>query len=52
MSNIGLVLLAFAFVIVCISMRIPAVGGWALLPMGMAFWIAAVLLGGIGRAFL
>lgn len=49
MANLGLVLLAFAFVVTCISMRISSVGGWALLPMGIAFWIAAHLLGGLGR---
>lgn len=51
MSNIGLVFLAFAFVIMCISMRLPSIGGWSLLSMALAFWIAAELLGGVGRVF-
>jgi hypothetical protein len=50
MQNIGLILLVFAFVIACIATRIGAVGSWALLPMAIALWIAAELIGGLGRA--
>ena len=49
MQNIGLILLVFAFVIACISMRISAAGGWSLLPMAIAFWIASELIGGVAR---
>jgi hypothetical protein len=49
MQNLGLILLVFAFVIACIAMRISSVGAWALLPMAIALWIAAELIGGIGR---
>lgn len=49
MQNIGLILLVFAFVIACISMRIASAGGWALLPMAIAFWIASELIGGLGK---
>jgi len=51
MQNLGLVLLAFAFVIACISVRMPSVGTWSTLPLAIALWIAAELLGGLGRAF-
>jgi len=51
MQNLGLILLVFAFVIACISMRISAVGVWALLPMAIALWIASELIGGLGRVF-
>ena len=51
MQNLGLVLLAFAFVLACISARIPTVGTWALLPIAIACWIGAELLGGLGRVF-
>jgi hypothetical protein len=49
MQNLGLILLVFAFVIACISTRIPAVGTWAMLPMAIALWIASELIGGLGR---
>ena len=49
MQNLGLILLVFAFVIACVSMRIPAAGPWGLLPMAIAFWIASELIGGLGR---
>jgi hypothetical protein len=51
MQNVGLILLVFAFVIACISVRVPSVGanGWAMLPLAIAFWIASELIGGIGR---
>ena len=51
MQNVGLVFLAFAFV--CTALAAKGIGaptwnlGWA----GMAFWIAAELLGGLGRVF-
>lgn len=51
MQNLGLILLVFAFVFACISVRIGAVGAWNMLPLAIAFWIAAELLGGAGRAF-
>jgi hypothetical protein len=51
MQNVGLIFLVFAFVIMCISMRIPAVGGWGLTAMGLAFWIASELIGGLGKVF-
>jgi hypothetical protein len=49
MQNIGLILLVFAFVIACISVRVGSVGGWSLLPLAIAFWIASELIGGLGR---
>jgi hypothetical protein len=50
MQNVGLILLVFAFVLAVLAATIgPAVGryhlGWA----AIAFWIAAELLGGLGR---
>jgi hypothetical protein len=51
MANLGLILLVFAFVIACIATRVGAIGTWATLPLAIAFWIAAELLGGIGRVF-
>jgi hypothetical protein len=51
MQNIGLILLVFAFVIMCIAMRIGSVGGWSLLPMALAFYIGAELIGGVGKVF-
>jgi hypothetical protein len=51
MQNIGLILLVFAFVIMCIAMRIGSVGGWSLLPMALAFYIAAELIGGASKVF-
>jgi len=49
MANVGLILLVFAFVIACIATRIGSVGVWSLLPMAVALWIAAVLVGGIAK---
>jgi hypothetical protein len=51
MANIGLILLVFAFVIMCIATRVGAVGTWSLVPLGLAFWIASELIGGLGRVF-
>lgn len=51
MANLGIVLLVFAFVIACISIRIGAVGGWSLLPLAIAFWIAAEIFGGLTKVF-
>ncbi len=51
MANVGLVFLAFAFVIACIAVRISTVGVWSMLPLAIAFWIASELLGGLGRVF-
>lgn len=51
MYTIGLILLVFAFVIMCISTRVPAIGGWPLLNIALAFWIAAEIFGGVGRVF-
>ena len=50
MQNLGLILLVFAFVIMCIAAYIPAAGRWTLLPVALAFWIAAELFGGLTRA--
>lgn len=52
MQNIGLILLVFAFVLAVIAATMgPSIGrfhlGWA----SVSFWIAAELLGGLGRAF-
>lgn len=49
MANIGLILLVFAFVFACIAVRVGAVGGWTFLPLAIAFWIAAELLGGVAK---
>ncbi len=51
MANIGLVLLVFAFVIACIAVKIPAAGGWNLLPLAIAFWVAAEIFGGLTKIF-
>lgn len=51
MQNLGLILLVFAFVIMCIAVRIGAAGSWSLVPLALAFWIASELLGGLGRVF-
>jgi hypothetical protein len=51
MANIGLILLVFAFVIACIAMRVPAIGAFLTLPMAIALWIAADLIGGLGKTF-
>lgn len=49
MQNIGLILLVFAFVFACVSVRMPSVGTWNMLPLAVACWIASELIGGIGR---
>jgi len=49
MANIGLIFLVFAFVIACIATRIGTIGNWGLLPLAIAFWIAAELIGGLGK---
>lgn len=51
MANLGLVLLCFAFVIACISVRVGSVGSWSLLPLAIALWIAAEIFGGVSRLF-
>lgn len=51
LPGLGLVLLVFAFVIACIAVKIPAVGGWNLLPLAVAFWIAAEIFGGAVKVF-
>jgi len=51
MQNVGLVLLAFAFVTACIATRYATIGGYNMLAVAVAFWIAAELLGGMGRVF-
>lgn len=49
MQNLGLVLLVFAFVIACISVRLGSVGGWSLLPLAIALWIASEVFGGLAK---
>jgi hypothetical protein len=49
MANLGLVLLCFAFVIACISVRIGSVGSWNLLSLAIALWLAAEIFGGAVR---
>lgn len=49
MANLGLVLLVFAFVIACISVRISAVGSWNLLSLAVALWIASEVFGGLSK---
>lgn len=49
MNNLGLILLVFAFVFACISVRVGTVGAWALLPLAIALWIAAEIFGGASR---
>jgi hypothetical protein len=51
MQNIGLILLVFAFVFACVAVRVSSVGAWSILPLAIAFWIAAELIGGLGRVF-
>jgi len=53
MQNLGLVLLAFAFVIAVVAVFVPSINNKSLLALSIAFWIASELLGGLGRsAFL
>ena len=49
MANLGLILLVFAFVCMCIATRYWTVGVWNMAAVGLAFWIAAELFGGIGH---
>lgn len=49
MANVGLVLLCFAFVVACISVRIAAVGSWNMLSLAVALWLAAEIFGGAVR---
>jgi hypothetical protein len=50
MQNLGLVLLVFAFVCACISVRFTQLGAWNMFGLALAFWIAAELFGGISRS--
>ena len=51
MQNIGLIFLVFAFVFDCIAAFIMVGWGrWNFVALGLAFWIASELIGGIGRA--
>lgn len=49
MANLGLVLLVFAFVFACISVRWNPIAGWNFLSLAFACFIAAQLFGSIGR---
>jgi hypothetical protein len=49
MQNVGLILLVFAFVFACVSVRVSSIGVWSVLPLAIAFWIAAELVGGLGK---
>jgi hypothetical protein len=49
MQNLGLILLVFAFVFACVAVRLGAIGSWNTLPLAVAFWIAAELIGGVAR---
>lgn len=51
MANVGLVLLAFAFVFMCIALYVPSVRGINLVTLAFVFWIAAELFGGVGRLY-
>jgi len=50
MANLGLVLLVFAFVCACISVRMSQVGAWNMLGLALAFYFAAALFGGVIKA--
>jgi hypothetical protein len=52
MQNLGLVLLVFAFVIMCVATVISSTGRWNLLAVALAFYIAAELFGGIAHSGL
>ena len=47
MANLGLILLVFAFVFACMSVRIQVVGSWNILSLAIALWIAAEIFGGV-----
>lgn len=51
MANLGLVLLIFGFVAACFAVRVPTIGSWNLLPLAIAFWLAAEIFGGAVRLF-
>jgi hypothetical protein len=52
MQNVGLVLLAFAFVFAVIAAAfMEQYGRWNFIGLTLAFWIASELLGGLGRIF-
>lgn len=52
MQNIGLILLAFAFVFAVIAACImPGSGRWSFGWAAIACWIASELVGGLGRVF-
>lgn len=52
MANFGLILLVFAFVFACIAACVMVTAGrFHLGWLAVTFWIAAELLGGVGRAF-
>jgi hypothetical protein len=53
MQNIGLILLVFAFVFAVIAGTImtTAAARWHFGWCAVAFWIAAELIGGLGRIF-
>lgn len=52
MGTLGLILMCFAFVFACISVKFWAIGGWNLLSVAIALWILAELFGGATRAGL
>jgi len=45
MANLGLILLVFAFVCACISVRYMTLGVWNMFGLALAFYIAAELFG-------
>jgi hypothetical protein len=50
MANLGLILLVFAFVFAVIAACVmPGQGRWNFGWAAIAFWIAAELIGGLGR---
>ena len=51
MQNLGLVLLVFAFVCACLASRGIGAPNWSLGWAAVAFWIAAEIFAGAGRAF-
>jgi len=51
MQNVGLILLVFAFVFACISVRVGTVGVISLLPLSFALFLAAELFGNAARVF-
>jgi hypothetical protein len=50
MGNIPLILLVFAFVFACVAVRLGSIGSWSMLPLAVACWILAELLGGAVHA--